>query len=43
MTGRAVRWAWGVEWGGVEEASTDVKGESVVSRQRTYSQGDVER
>lgn len=33
----------GPEWGGVEEASTDGKGESVVSRQRTYSQGDAER
>ena len=36
-------WGRRPEWGGVEEASTDVKGESVVSRQRTYSQDGVER
>lgn len=33
----------GPELGGVQEASTDGKGESVVSRQKTYSKGDAER
>lgn len=44
-SGKASQERWGrrPEWGGVEEASTDAKGESVVSRQRTYSHGDAER